>query len=253
MRKFFGGLRDQINGIGGLRHGKLAGTVDSRRATRNLPLVFPRQLVPELLDSLPANDPAAQHSRRDLRRINAIMGNSRWVVSALRLCAPPGAVALELGAGCGHLGQSLTRRGLTVAALDRCPPPAHWPTHLTWHQADALKFAGYASYAVIFGNLVFHHFSAPQLAALGEKLNHGAHVIVACEPARYRVFQFLFALIAPLIGANSVTRHDARVSIAAGFRHDELPRALGLDPAAWDCDTSVSIFGAYRLVARRKP
>ena len=41
------------------------------------------------------------------------------------------------------------------------------------------------------------------------------------------------AFLAPLFRANRVTLHDAHVSIAAGFRGDELPRALGLDPAQY--------------------
>ncbi|OYU98743.1 MAG: hypothetical protein CFE26_27060, partial [Verrucomicrobiales bacterium VVV1] len=70
----------------------------SRDATRNLPLVPPRQLVPELLDALPAADPAAVHSRRDLRRINALMGNTRWFRRTLPHLTTPADRALELGA-----------------------------------------------------------------------------------------------------------------------------------------------------------
>jgi hypothetical protein len=146
----------------------------------------------------------------------------------------------------------LHRRGLRVDALDRCPPPPTWSTARSWHEADALAFDSYSSYPVIIGNLIFHHFSPDDLTRLGATLNRTARFIVASEPARYRCFQYLFALVAPLIGANHVTRHDGHVSIAAGFRGDELPRALGLDPALWDCHVSVSIFGAYRLIACRR-
>lgn len=226
--------------------------MDSRHATRNLPLVPPRQLVPELLDALPAADPAAVHSRRDLRRINALMGNTRWFQRILPALVKPGERALELGAGTGDLGRALSRPGLNFDAIDRCPPPPAWAATCSWHEGDALTFNGYSAYPIVIGNLIFHHFSSDELARLGASLNRTARLIVASEPARYRCFQHLFALIAPLIGANQVTRHDAHVSIAAGFRGDELPRALGLDPAVWDCRVSVSIFGAYRLVARRR-
>ena len=40
-----------------------------------------RQLETELLDEVPAHVPAAQHSRRDLRRINLCMGNARLVAA----------------------------------------------------------------------------------------------------------------------------------------------------------------------------
>lgn len=226
--------------------------MDSRHATRNLPLVPPRQLVPELLDALPAADPAALHSRRDLRRINALMGNTRWFRRMLPALFLPGERALELGAGTGDLGRALSRHGLRIDAIDRCPPPPAWTADCSWHVADAITFNDYSAYPVVIGNLIFHHFSSAELAALGATLNRTARLIVASEPARHRCFQILFALIAPLIGANHVTRHDAHVSIAAGFRGDELPRALGLNPADWDYRVTVSIFGAYRLIARRR-
>jgi hypothetical protein len=38
-----------------------------------------RQVLPEILDHLPADDPEAIGSRRDLRRINFLMGNKRWI------------------------------------------------------------------------------------------------------------------------------------------------------------------------------
>lgn len=252
MRKFFRGLSDQVDGIGGLGHRKQPGTVDSRHASRNLLLVPPRQLVPELLDALPAADPAAVHSRRDLRLINALMGNNRWFRRTLPRLITTGDRALELGAGTGDLAQALSQSGLRVDALDRCPPPPAWPNARSWHEANALTFDGYSAYPVFIGNLIFHHFSPDELASLGVTLNRTARLVVASEPARYRCFQFLFAVLAPLIGANHVTRHDAHVSIAAGFRGDELPRALGLDDVVWDCHVSVSIFGAYRLIARRR-
>ena len=211
-----------------------------------------RQLVPELLDALPATDPAAVHSRRDLRRINMLMGNTRWFLRSLPRLIDQKERALELGAGTGELAEALSRQGVHVDAVDRCPPSIQWPATRAWHEADALKFNDYDSYCVVIGNLIFHHFSSTELAVLGAKLNRSARLIVACEPARHRCFQVLFAIIAPLIGANHVTRHDANVSIAAGFRRDELARALGLESPVWDCQSSTTIFGAYRLIARRR-
>ena len=39
----------------------------------------PRVVIPELLDHLPADEPEALRSRRDLRRVNWLMGNERWL------------------------------------------------------------------------------------------------------------------------------------------------------------------------------
>lgn len=212
-----------------------------------------RQLQPELLDALPSDDPAARHSRRDLRLINAAMGNFRWFRRILPTLVRPAEPVLELGAGTGELARSLQGVPLPVDGLDRCPAPALWPASRKWHRADLLAFSYYADFPVVLGNLIFHHFSAPELAALGARLRVSSRVIVACEPARYRRFQRLFAVIAPLLRAHAVTLHDARVSIAAGFRGDELPRALGLDDGAWDCRATTTFLGAYRLVAVRRP
>ncbi len=211
-----------------------------------------RQLQPELLDSLPPHHPDAIRSRRDLRLINRVMGNTRWFLRTLPRLLHAGEPILELGAGCGELGLVLHERRIAADALDQSPRPASWPAEREWHRADLRDFSNYAAYPAIIGNLVFHHFSAAELSALGERIRPHARLIVACEPVRHTRFQKLFAAIAPLFRANHVTLHDARVSIAAGFRRDELPRALGLDSSDWECRVAASWFGAYRLVALRR-
>lgn len=212
-----------------------------------------RTLAPELLDSLPADHPDALHNRRDLRLTNFILGNQRWFARTLPRVLLPGERLLELGAGTGELALTLARRGFAVDALDLWPAPRDWPAERTWHVADLRAFDRYADYSVIAGNLIFHQFSADDLAALGARLRTHARVIVACEPARRRSSQLLFRTLAPLLGANHVSLHDAHVSIAAGFRGDELPRALGLDLPAWHVRISTTLLGISRLVAIRRP
>ena len=211
-----------------------------------------RTLTPELLDSLPPDHPDARHSRRDLRLINRFMGNHRWFARTLPPLLRDGERALELGAGTGELSARLDATGVVIGALDFCPRPANWPSARAWHIGDLRKFDGYASYAVIFGNLIFHHFSDDELSALGAVLRRTARLILASEPKRSVRAQSLFAWFAPLFGANRVTRHDADVSIAAGFRGDELPRALGLDDGNWSFRCETTAFGAYRMVAQRR-
>ncbi|MEO7413189.1 MAG: hypothetical protein ABIZ81_07515 [Opitutaceae bacterium] len=211
-----------------------------------------RILEPELLDSLAPEDPDALHSRRDLRLTNQILGNHRWLTRTLRKLLRAGDVALELGAGTGELGQRLGAHGLAVDAIDRWPRPEQWPKARAWHVADLREFNGYEGYPVVFGNLIFHHFGDHELGALGGVLQRHARAIVACEPARRRTSQKLFAAIAPLFRAHPVTLHDARLSIAAGFVGGELPRALGLSPAAWDCRCTTTLLGAYQMVAIRR-
>lgn len=214
---------------------------------------MPRTLQPELLDSLPPDHPDARHSRRDLRLINHVMGNHRWFARTLPPLLHPGERALELGAGTGELSSRLHSCGIAADGLDRVPAPPAWPTARSWHLSDLRTFAGYDRYAAILANLILHHLTADELAALGTTLNRTARVILASEPARRTRFQRLFALAGPLFRANRVTLHDAHVSIAAGFRDDELPHALGLSSSAWQWRCTHSALGAYRMIAIRRP
>ena len=211
-----------------------------------------RHLTPELLDSLPPDDPAARRARRDLRIFNAVLGSARWLRHTLPPRVRPGARVLEIGAGTGELGASLTRAGLVVDGLDRAPRPAAWPAHARWHQDDALAFEEWGDYEVVVGNLIFHHFDGDALRMLGGRIAAHARLIVACELTRRRIFQRLFAALCVLVRANTVSRHDGRVSIEAGFRGDELPVMLGLDPAVWRWQVTSTLCGTYLLVAQRR-
>ncbi|HXA79899.1 MAG TPA: hypothetical protein VNV14_01410, partial [Opitutaceae bacterium] len=118
-----------------------------------------RTLQPEILDSLSPDHPDALHNRRDIYRLNGLMGNFRWFRVRLPKLLHPGERALEIGAGDGTLGAALATAGLSYDGLDLWPRPAHWPRDAAWHQTNLLSFAGYADYPVVFGNLIFHQFS----------------------------------------------------------------------------------------------
>jgi hypothetical protein len=211
-----------------------------------------RTLQPELLDSLPPDHPDALHNRRDLRLTNQIVGNHRWIARTLPPLLRPADKALELGAGTGELARRLLRAGVPLDGLDLWPPPADWPSARQWHVADLTRFDGYAQYAAVVGNLIFHQFSTEDLARLGARLRPHVRVIIACEPGRRRVSQILFRTLGPFLGANYVSLHDAHVSIAAGFRRRELPEALGLDPADWQIHCGTTALGIYRLLAIKR-
>jgi SAM-dependent methyltransferase len=215
--------------------------------------MMPRTLQAELLDTLTPDHPDALHNRRDLRLTNQLMGNHRWMTKVIRNLKRPNENILELGAGTGELCQRLGRHGIAIAGLDLWPRPSNWPLAQNWHQADLLNFPEWQSYPIVMGNLIFHQFSEEQLDRLGAQLRQSTRVIVACEPARRRVSQWLYRALGPLFGANYVSLHDAHVSIAAGFTNDELPRFLGLDRTKWDCDCSTTLLGAYHMIARRRP
>ena len=75
---------------------------------------MPRTIQPELLDTLPPENPDALHSRRDLRLINTFMGNHRWLERALKRNARADERILEIGAGTGELARRLRSAGLAA-------------------------------------------------------------------------------------------------------------------------------------------
>jgi 2-polyprenyl-3-methyl-5-hydroxy-6-metoxy-1,4-benzoquinol methylase len=212
---------------------------------------MPRTIQPELLDTLSPHDPDAIHSRRDLRVLNRFLGNHRWIEHVLRARLREGDRVLEIGAGTGELTQRLRKAGIRADGLDTFPAPDHWPESFTWHSADLRSFDRYPEYDVIVGNLIFHHFDDDELARLGAVLRDSARLIIACEPARRRVSQWMMRAMGPIFGASHVTLHDAHISIAGGFFSDELPQALGLNDPLWDVQRSHGWLGCYRMVATR--
>jgi len=212
-----------------------------------------RVLEPEILDSLPVDHPEARRNRRDLALINRITGNFGWLADTIPLLARPGEPVLEIGAGTGDLSRRLHGLGVAADGLDLWPRPADWPEARAWRTADLREFDGFDGYPILVANLILHQFSAPELAVIGRRAGRAARAIVACEPARLRRSQLLFAAVSPFFGANYVTRHDARVSIAAGFIGGELPELLGLERDRWECRCSITPLGVYRMLAIRRP
>ena len=222
-------------------------------ATASVPRGITSRLVqPEILDGLSPDSSAARASRRDLHTINELLGSHDWFERVLRSKCRAGESVLEIGAGTGELGRTIGAFVPTIAGLDLRRRPRDWPGAALWFETDILDFTHWADYPIVIGNLFFHHFDRAGLAVLGARLNRYARVIVASEPLRVRRTSTLFALVCPLIRAHAVTRHDGRVSIAAGFRWDELPLLLELDPAIWHWRVQETWLGSSRMVAERR-
>jgi Methylase involved in ubiquinone/menaquinone biosynthesis len=209
----------------------------------------PQTLPPEWLDSLPQHAPEAIASRDDLRVFNRLLGTERWLREVVGKELHAGERVLEIGAGDGDIASRMLKQSYPWDPLDLAAMPEWWPRAARWYQADALTFNYSPSHAVIVANLVLHHFDDQQLAALGGRLAATARVIVVNDLTRSAWRAWLFPVLCRLIHAHRVTRHDGVLSIRAGFRDEELPRALKLDPARWRWTTIQTIPGAYRLVA----
>lgn len=214
-----------------------------------------RSVQPELLDGLPSEDPDAIGSRKDLVRINLLMGNWRWLHKQLvKHVDLKSAHLLEIGAGDGTLAKQLIKslQPQSYAALDLASAPHNWPTSATWQQADLLRNADYTGATHLIANLVLHHFETDLLKSIGNQIqNSTIHTIIACEPCRRKLHQLQLGA-GKLIGFNHVTLHDGHVSVEAGFRANELPELLGLHPSQWEWSITETFMGAYRMVANRK-
>ncbi|MBK1881073.1 class I SAM-dependent methyltransferase [Luteolibacter pohnpeiensis] len=210
-----------------------------------------RSVVPEILDRLPANDPEAVRSRRDLRRINFLMGNERWVLKNLRhLATAPASTITELGAGDGHLSRQIAHHfpASQLHAWDLSPPPETLPTNLKWHQTDIFDDLSSIQGDVLIANLFLHHFEKDALQQIGT-IAAQFSTLLFCEPDRARLPHFHGRLLHPCI--NRVTKHDLHVSIDAGFSAGEIAEFLGLNPSVWKIREQSNWRGSRRVVGCR--
>jgi hypothetical protein len=199
-----------------------------------------RWLERELLDELAAEDPRALRSRGDLQRVNACMGNARSMAGALRAAFRERAPLriVELGAGDGRFFLSVARRlapgwpGVSTGLVDRQSIVSSGTSdaleRLGWRaealEADAfdwLRSPGVEPCDAIIANLFLHHFAEARLAELLHRAARLTRVFVAVEPRRSG-WTLASGQLLRLIGCNEVTRHDALVSIRAGFAGREL-------------------------------
>jgi hypothetical protein len=214
----------------------------------------PRVVVPEILDGLPHDHPDAIASRRDLRRVNAVMGNPRWLLGKARAHADLARRGItEIGAGDGRLAMQLALAfpEASVTAIDLAPAPADpLPSNIAWRQSNILDpEAVQPSGGLLVASLILHHFQAAELAWLGRYFMTRFDALALVEPDRRQLAHRLGRLAWPFI--NRVTRHDMHVSIDAGFAKHELPKLLNLEDC-WQIEESCTLTGARRLFCRKK-
>lgn len=210
-----------------------------------------RRVEPEWLDQLPAEDPRARRSRRDLALVNALMGNAAIVAGALRRAFPQGVARFaDIGSGDGAFALRVARRlprpspPASLVLVDRQPSmpqaTADELAMLGWHARevradvfDWLRDPAAPRCDAIVANLFLHHFEGECLAELLALAAERAAFLVACEPRRSGVALAGSRLLG-FVGCNAVTRHDAVASVRAGFCDGELT-------ALWPRDRSCTL------------
>ena len=228
----------------------------------------PRRLEAELLDHLPADDPRAVRSRRDLKRVNAWMRNANCLAALLRSHSATRAprTILDMGSGDGALMLEVARRlapqwrDVRVILLDQqnivSAATRENFAALQWHaepvSADVFEYLSRApsgSIDAITANLFLHHFTEPQLAQLLAKVSELAWLVVACEPRRAKLVIELSRMLW-VIGCNEVTVHDAVASARAGFADAELS-ALWPSQDGWELRERSALIFNHCFVARQ--
>lgn len=230
-----------------------------------------RRVEPEILDTLSPDDPRARGSRRDLNRVNWIMGNARVLAKALAAAAPAApARIIDLGAGDGALSLGLARRltrrwpAMRLTLVDRAPAVERatlaairatgWQAESV--AADAFDWCGAAGDDTsaaggdaFVANLFLHHFEAPALQRLFGLLAPRAAIFAAAEPRR-NLLALTGSRLLGLIGCNAVTRHDAVVSVRAGFAGKEIS-ALWPETGGWRLGERPFGLASHLFVAAR--
>ncbi len=225
-----------------------------------------RQVEPELLDELPVDDPQAVGSRRDLCRVNAWMRNPNLMAGALRnhLNGSKPKQITELGAGDGNLLLQVAQKtsvrwpDVSVTLLDQqsivTPQTLDSFNSLGWRAesvtADVFDWLPAGRPAeIVIANLFLHHFNDVSLAGLFREIAGRARLFIGIEPRRAPL-PWLGSRLLWAIGCNRVTRHDAMVSVRAGFLGGELS-ALWPDQPDWKLTEQPAGVFSHLFIARK--
>jgi hypothetical protein len=249
-----------------------------------------RIIEPEWLDELPPEDPRAAGSRRDLRRLNTCMRNHAIMAKSLQTAANGHAPKqiIELGAGDGDFLLRVARRlslfgvpsreardgpnrpkpelrtsgvwsEVSVTLLDRqkvvTPQTVAAFASLGWRAeavvADIFDWLQTPVPAeIVIVNEVLHHFDDAHLAGLFRGIAGRTRLFVAIEPRR-APWQLFCSRLLWAINCNSVTRHDATVSVRAGFVREELS-ALWPDKRNWQLTEQRAGWFSHLFIAQRR-
>lgn len=210
-----------------------------------------RILEAELLDHLDPKDPEAIWSRRDLRRLDHLLGNSRWILRSIRRTAHDALSVVELGAGEGYLCRRIRQAqpDISVTGLDLIGAPEDLPGGIAWVRGDFLKTLCGINAEICCGSLILHHLDEGALRCLGAEFGRFTRLFFS-EPLRALMPLRLAKLAAPFVG--KITRHDMPASIRAGFRRGELASMLGLNTKEWSIREEITLRGTLRFAAIRK-
>jgi hypothetical protein len=174
---------------------------------------------------------------------------------------------VELGAGDGHFLWNVARRvngrwpgtrAILVDRLNALDPQARegfrrsgWQVRAETAEAAAwLRQAQPRTPQTIISNLFFHQFESAPLGELFRLAAVSSRLVIALEPRRSGLARLCGRLLWA-IGCGPVTRHDACISVRAGFVGGELS-ALWPDKSNWRLTEQRAGLFSHLFIARRK-
>jgi hypothetical protein len=229
----------------------------------------------EWLDDLPAANPDAVRARADLRRFNCLMGHARIIA---RVMEPHLEVEIarhrplrisELGAGDGWLLLQLARiwatQGVSADAelVDLryllTGQMRHAFGELAWSVTPVARDVRVWLAApepqepadMVLANFFLHHFEDAELREMFRQVAGRTACFIACEPRRSD-FALKAARFVRAVGCGPVIRHDAPLSVRAGFDGREIA-ALWPDPDQWVIAEGAAGWFSHYFMAKKIP
>jgi ubiquinone/menaquinone biosynthesis C-methylase UbiE len=195
-----------------------------------------RKIVPELMDEA---DPAdAQHSLRDLIRINTELGGHAILRQLLHRagCDTEPATILDVGAASGDSARVIADAvpGVRVVSLDRnAVNLAAAPQPKVLADAFTLPFPN-RSFDFVLSSLFLHHFENSAIIALLREFRRIARkAVLISDLERHRLPYWFLPASRLYYRWHWMTVHDGMISVRAAFTPNELralAAAAGLKP-----------------------
>jgi len=226
-----------------------------------------RVVEPEWLDELPATDPRALASRRDIRRLNRVMGHFGRMRDLLEggLDSSAPSRFVEIGAGDGTFMLRIAKhfsgrwKNVEVVLVDFKDAVSEETRDeyqaLGWRvrtvKSDIFEWLrnGSETADAIIANLFLHQFRDAPLQEMLRLCAARTKVFAACEPPRGDLALF-FSRFVGVIGCNAVTRRDAVLSVQAGFAGKEIS-ALWPNSPEWSLREEQAGWFSHVFSARR--
>jgi hypothetical protein len=143
----------------------------------------------------------------------------------------------------------LDRQNLVAAETCRAFTALKWSVESVAKDVFAWLDQPFPASDMVFANLFLHHFPDQSLRTLLRRAAVRTNLFIACEPRRsplaLKVSRWL-----GLIGCNEVTRHDAVVSVRAGFAGQELS-ALWPADNQWQLNEQRAGVFSHCFIAKR--